>query len=105
MNQYIYNNDTKEFSYQSYTLEDAPIEEFSTLIEPNFQEGFKPVWNEKDQIWNNVEDHRGQRGWVDGVYTKIENLGPLPNNFSLTPPAQPEPVLSSISGTSENKLN
>ena len=36
--------------------------------------------------WVNVENHVGETGFVNGVLTKIEGYGPLPDGWSVTPP-------------------
>lgn len=36
--------------------------------------------------WVDVENHVGENGYVNGVPTTIEEYGPLPEGWSLTPP-------------------
>lgn len=42
-------------------------------------------WN--DKVWEQVEDHKGKSGYVNGVPTEIKEYGPLPDGWSDTPPA------------------
>lgn len=43
--------------------------------------------------WVNVENHVGEKGYVNGVPTEIKDYGPLPEGWSLTPPAPTEEQL------------
>ena len=40
----------------------------------------------KDDTWDYVENHIGREGYVDGVYTRVAQYGPLPDGWSDTPP-------------------
>lgn len=57
--------------------------------EPAALAGFWPCWN--GQAWEQVEDHRGQAGWLDGQALTITELGPLPTGWSGQAPA-PDPA-------------
>lgn len=59
----------------------------STTIEPDAREGYVPVWN--GGAWEYIEDHRGERGWVNRVPFEIKELGPLPDGFAAE---EPEPT-------------
>lgn len=52
---------------------------------PEAQAGYSRVWI--DGSWQQVEDHRGETGYLNGVATTITALGPLPNSWSVTAPA------------------
>ena len=52
---------------------------------PEFKEGHHPCWDGKK--WRQVEDHRGRQGYIVGVPTVIAEVGPLPEDWSDTPPA------------------
>ena len=43
--------------------------------------------------WANVENHMGEKGFVNGVPTEIKEYGPLPEGWSLTQPAPTEEQL------------
>lgn len=43
--------------------------------------------------WVDVENHVGEKGYVNGVPTEIKEYGPLPEGWSLTPPAPTEEQL------------
>lgn len=57
----------------------------STVMKPEIHKGFVPVWN--GEAWDYVEDHRGEKGWVNRVPVEIKELGPLPDGFSVEEPA------------------
>ena len=44
------------------------------------------VWRVAGDAWEEVEDHRGESGYVNGVTTEIKEYGPLPDGWSVTPP-------------------
>lgn len=48
------------------------------------KDGF--VWRANETAWEEVEDHRGESGYVNGVPTEIKEYGPLPDGWSVTPP-------------------
>lgn len=52
---------------------------------PEPQEGYACVWT--GEVWRFVEDHRGAEGYVDGVFIKMTELGPLPDEWSENPSA------------------
>lgn len=58
-------------------------------IAPVLTDGFWPRWpieNPNATEWEQVEDHRGTQGYLDGEPHEIKDLGPLPDGFSLEPP-------------------
>ena len=96
---YLY-NDTNEYDGESVTMLDPEETKIqgkdvwlmppnSTTLKPELKEGYVPVWNGK--LWEYVEDHRGEKGWVGGVSVVIEELGPLPADFTVE---APEPTLA-----------
>ena len=91
---YIY-NENNEYVGESVTMLDPEETKIqgkdvwlmppnSTTTPPEIREGFVPVWN--GNAWDNVEDHRGSRGWVNRTLVEIKELGPLPNGFSAEEP-------------------
>jgi hypothetical protein len=56
----------------------------ATRTAPPEAEGFWPIWN--GTAWTLKEDHRGEKGWLDGQEHTIESLGPLPEGWSSEPP-------------------
>lgn len=56
----------------------------TTAVAPEIKEGFIPKWN--DEAWEQVENHKGETGYVNGVYTEIKYFGPLPEGWSNEPP-------------------
>ena len=59
----------------------------STTIKPVMKEGCAPVWN--GSTWEYIEDHRGEKGWVNRIPVEIRELGPLPDGFTAE---EPEPT-------------
>lgn len=51
---------------------------------PELREGFIPRWT--GTAWEQVENHKGEEGYVNGQYTIIREYGPLPEGWSDTPP-------------------
>lgn len=59
----------------------------------------------KDGKWKQVEDHRGQEGYVDGQRTTIREVGPLPKGWSTEPPAPtPEELWQSLRHQRDSRL-
>ena len=65
----------------------------STLIEPTLVEGFIPKWC--DDAWVQVENHKGEKGYVNNVDYEIEGYGPYPDGWSTTPPELTAEALAS----------
>ena len=60
----------------------------ATYTSPTLQDGHVPHWT--GDAWEQVEDHKGQEGYVDGQPHTIKSYGPLPQGWSDTPP-EPTP--------------
>ena len=56
----------------------------ATRTAPTVVEGKVPRWTGKD--WEQVEDHKGKSGYVNGQPHEIKEYGPLPDGWSDTPP-------------------
>ena len=56
----------------------------ATRTVPTIVEGFVPRWTGKN--WEQVEDHKGKNGYVNGQPHEIKECGPLPDGWSDTPP-------------------
>lgn len=95
MNGYNYNSGTGEFSGVE-TLAESPLEPGIHLVPasctliapPDVVVGFTYCWN--GEAWVQVEDHRGETGYINGVEFVISSLGAYPDGWSTTPPA-PDP--------------
>ena len=61
------------------------------LDAPDIAEGC--VAQRVNGAWANVENHIGEKGFVNGVPTEIKEYGPLPEGWGLTPPAPTEEQL------------
>jgi hypothetical protein len=55
-----------------------------TFVKPDLMTGYIPRWN--GSAWNQAENHRGEKVWIDGVETEITEYGPLPEGWSDSPP-------------------
>lgn len=66
--------------------------ENSSTIPPSFQDGYAAFWNPDVGNWRNVEDHRGEEGWVNGERFTINDVGPYPDGWSSTEPPPPPPT-------------
>jgi hypothetical protein len=59
--------------------------------QPTIKKGLWPC--EQEGKWVQIEDHRGESGWVDGEPFTVADIGPYPSGWSATPPAStPEEI-------------
>lgn len=56
----------------------------ATRTAPTLKKGFVPCWD--GEKWGQVEDHKGESGYVNGQHHTINEYGPLPDGWSETPP-------------------
>lgn len=56
----------------------------ATRTAPTTVDGMVPYWTGKK--WEQVENHRGESGYVNGVFTTIAEYGPLPSGWSTDAP-------------------
>jgi hypothetical protein len=59
----------------------------STYVPPEVQDGFIPRWN--GEAWEQVENHKGEKGYVAGQHTEIKEYGPLSEDWTTEPPPPP----------------
>lgn len=52
--------------------------------------------------WVNVENHIGEKGYINGVPAEIKEYGPLPDGWSVTPP---EPTLAEAQTAKRVEIN
>jgi hypothetical protein len=94
---YIY-NDTNEYIGESITMLDPEETKLQrknvwlmppncTTIKPDMRMGYVPIWN--GIAWEYIENHRGEKGWVNRIPVEIRELGPLPDGFTTE---EPEPT-------------
>lgn len=109
LNIYIY-NENNEYVGESVTMLDPEETKIqgrdvwmmppnSTATKPEIREGFVPVWN--GEAWDYVEDHRGEKGWVNRVPVEIKELGPLPDGFSVE---EPVPTPEELAGQRRQEI-
>lgn len=71
---------------------------------PTIEPGYHPV--EENGEWISLEDHRGEKGYLDGQPHTITELGPLPEGWSDTPPPPTtEELFSSLRSFREGRIN
>ncbi len=56
----------------------------ATATMPEQREGYIPRWN--GSAWEQVENHRGEAGWLNGTPRKIGDYGPYPDGWSAIEP-------------------
>jgi hypothetical protein len=61
----------------------APVNAARTAP-PTPPEGKWPAWT--GSAWGLIDDHRGEKGYVDGQPIEIKDYGPYPTGWSLDPP-------------------
>lgn len=76
----------------------APINA-SRTAPPPYQEGKWPIWT--GTAWSLMDDHRQEKGYVNGQPTEIKDLGPYPAGWSATPPP---PTAAEIKAQKEAEL-
>jgi len=92
---YIYNEESNEYIGESITMLDPEETKIqgkdvwmmppnSTIVKPKFREGYASIWN--GESWDYVENHRGEKGYIDREFIEIKELGPLPDGFSVEEP-------------------
>ena len=101
---------TKYYQYTSDGYFAGEVEDYGLLpnnathIAPTVVEGKVPRWTGKN--WEQVEDHKGKRGYVNGVLTEIKEYGPLPAGWSATPPAPTtEQLFSTLRAARDARLS
>ena len=94
LNIYLY-NDNNEYIGESVTMLDPEETKIqgkdiwimppnSTIVKPELKEGYAPIWN--GEIWDYIEDHRGEKGYIGKEPIEIKELGSLPDGFSIKEP-------------------
>jgi hypothetical protein len=62
----------------------GPLPNNATRAAPALKDGCIPRWN--GTAWEQVENHQGQEGYLNGEPHTIKDYGPLPKGWSDTPP-------------------
>ena len=81
---------TKAYQYDASGYFVEAVEDYgllpnnATRTAPKPQDGYIPRWNGNQ--WEQIEDHKGQEGYVDGKPFTIKEYGPLPDGFNKFPP-------------------
>lgn len=78
---YYFSTETFEYVGQGYIPDGAPIPDNGTDVAPGapLGMGYVKVWNSGTQLWDDVEDHRGDNVFqiADGIPDKVRDLGPI----------------------------
>lgn len=72
----------------------------ATYAAPTMRDGHIPRWN--GTAWEQVENHKGKEGYVDGHPHTIKDYGPLPRGWSDTPPP---PTLEDVRAAKIAEIN
>lgn len=70
----------------------GPLPHSATYILPDLIEDFIPRWT--GEGWEQIENHKGKKGYVNGQYTTIAEYGPRPEGWSdeYIDPRTPEEI-------------
>jgi hypothetical protein len=63
-----------------------PLNATRTAPSEPFPQGYWPGWDSVNDQWAYMEDHRGEKGYIGKESFEVKELGPLPDDFSTTPP-------------------
>lgn len=72
--------------YEDYGL----LPNNATYVPTAVIDGYIPRWN--GTSWDQVENHKGEEGWLNGQFHIISDYGPYPPGWSATEPPPPEPT-------------
>ena len=75
--------------YYAGEIEDfgSPLPNNATRMAPREKAGSIPRWNGAE--WVQVENHKGEEGYVNGERHTIGHYGPYPDGWSASPPPKP----------------
>ena len=62
----------------------GPLPNNAVRPAPEIRKGYIPHWT--GTAWEQVENHKGREGYMDGKPFTIKTYGPLPDGWSDTPP-------------------
>lgn len=84
----LYDVKTKEFcGFSDSDDTNIKFEKVTTILPPISKSGFAICFNEQQQIWEYIEDHRGTIVWIDHDNSQIINeLGPIPQDRYIERP-------------------
>lgn len=88
-NHYFDENGVYELTTEAYPGTVPAPNCIRTETQLSIPDGYWPVTNSARTGFDLVEDHRGREGWANGEHTKINTVGPLPADWSDTPPDTP----------------
>jgi hypothetical protein len=80
----VYQYDLNGYFVSEVDTPDNSLPHSAATTAPARIDGYIPRF--VDGTWEQTENHKGEKGWVDGVETEIKEYGPLPEGWSDTPP-------------------
>lgn len=80
-----YQHDARGYYLYPFKYPAGPIPAGCVADAPPENEGFIPKWT--GATWELVENHKSERGWINGEPFEIKDYGPYPEGWSSTPPA------------------
>lgn len=87
-----YQTDNEGYFLYEFEAPEGPLPHNSTELAPTFSEGF--VARFTGVSWEQVENHKGEQGYVYGEPFEIYEYGPYPEGWSATPPPPSEDELA-----------
>jgi len=73
---------------------------------PKKKSGYAIIYNHDKAVWEQIKDHRGKTGFVDGTPYTHRDLSPLPKNFTdEKPPMSEKDVLAHVRMTRNSLLD
>ena len=85
----VYQHNSDGYYLYPFEFPGGPLPANCVMEEPTLVDGLIPRWN--GDKWEQVEDHKGEQGYLDGEPFTVNEYGPLPEGFSLEPlPPSPE---------------
>lgn len=101
---------TKYYQYTSDGYYAGEVEDYGLLpnnathTAPTVVDGKVPRWT--GEKWEQVEDHKGKSGYVNGQPHEIKEYGPLPEGWSVTPPPlTTEELFDRLRGQRDARIN
>ncbi len=80
MKEAVYQYDNKGFYLGETVAYNGLMPHGTTKIKPQYEDGFIACWN--GQSWEQIENHRGEKGFVDNISFEIKEYGAYPHGWS-----------------------
>jgi hypothetical protein len=83
-----YIGETTAYTMKQGDEEILPLPYNSTELAPELQDGYIPRWT--GEAWEQIENHKGETGYLNGEHTEIKEYGALPEGWSTEAPEPSE---------------